>query len=75
KAWAKRYLSKTTFKDVAGADEAIAEERAGKYLGKTVQIIPHVTGEIQRSILETSKGYEIQIVEIGGMACNTPVRT
>lgn len=44
----------------------IADERAGKYLGKTVQIIPHVTAEIQHSIEESGKGYDIHIVEIGG---------
>jgi CTP synthase len=46
--------------------QVIADERAGKYLGKTVQIIPHVTAEIQRGILEASKGHDIHIVEIGG---------
>lgn len=46
--------------------QVIADERAGKYLGKTVQIIPHVTSEIQRSILESGKGHDIHIVEIGG---------
>jgi CTP synthase len=44
----------------------IAAEREGKYLGKTVQIIPHVTGVIQRNIQETGKGHDIHIVEIGG---------
>jgi CTP synthase len=44
----------------------IADERAGKYLGKTVQIIPHVTGEVEKQIQETGKGHDIQIVEIGG---------
>lgn len=46
--------------------QVIADERAGKYLGKTVQIIPHVTAEIQRGILEAGKGHDIHIVEIGG---------
>lgn len=44
----------------------IADERAGKYLGKTVQIIPHVTQAIQDSILEAGEGYDVHIVEIGG---------
>ncbi|HSH31568.1 MAG TPA: CTP synthetase, partial [Candidatus Saccharimonadales bacterium] len=44
----------------------IAAERAGKYLGKTVQIIPHVTTEVQRCILATGRGHDIHIVEIGG---------
>jgi CTP synthase len=46
--------------------QVIADERAGKYLGKTVQIIPHITGAIQQNILETGKGHDIHIVEIGG---------
>ena len=46
--------------------KVIADERAGKYLGKTVQIIPHVTGEIQDQIIASSKGFDIHIVEIGG---------
>ncbi len=46
--------------------QVIADERAGKYLGKTVQIIPHITAEVQRLILETGRGHDIHIVEIGG---------
>jgi len=44
----------------------IADERAGKYLGKTVQIIPHVTNEIQQQIIDAGKGFDFHIVEIGG---------
>jgi CTP synthase len=44
----------------------IADERAGKYLGKTVQIIPHVTSEIQKEIMACSRGFDVHIVEIGG---------
>jgi CTP synthase len=46
--------------------KVIADERAGKYLGKTVQIIPHITAEVQRNIIETGQGYDFHIVEIGG---------
>lgn len=46
--------------------QLVADERAGKYLGKTVQIIPHVTDAIQAKILEAGRGYEVHIVEIGG---------
>jgi CTP synthase len=46
--------------------QIIADERAGKYLGKTVQIIPHVTGTIQDRIVAAGEGYDIHIVEIGG---------
>ncbi len=44
----------------------IADERAGKYLGKTVQIIPHVTNAIQEGIKDSGKGFDVHIVEIGG---------
>lgn len=46
--------------------QLIADERAGKFLGKTVQIIPHVTSTIQDFIEEAGRGYDIHIVEIGG---------
>jgi len=46
--------------------EVIDDERAGKYLGKTVQIIPHVTDHIQQTIAATGKGFDVHIVEIGG---------
>jgi CTP synthase len=46
----------------------IEKERRGDYLGNTVQIIPHVTGEIKRSIREIaqSTGAEVVLVEVGG---------
>jgi len=46
--------------------QVINGERSGKYLGKTVQIIPHVTNHIQETIAATGKGYDVHIVEIGG---------
>lgn len=44
----------------------IERERRGDYLGATVQVIPHITDEIKRRILDASEGYDIVIVEIGG---------
>lgn len=46
----------------------ISKERAGDYLGKTVQVIPHITDEIKRNIsLMAEKGdYDIIITELGG---------
>lgn len=44
----------------------IADERAGKFGGKTIQLVPHLTGAIQQSIVEASKGSDVHIVEIGG---------
>lgn len=46
--------------------KVIADERSGKYLGKTVQIIPHVTNSIQEAINTTGRGFDVHIVEIGG---------
>lgn len=46
--------------------KVIDDERAGKYLGKTVQIIPHVTKAIGDIVEQTAKGHDIHIVEIGG---------
>ncbi len=46
--------------------EVIADERAGKYLGKTVQIIPHVTNVIIDRITKAAEGFDVHIVEIGG---------
>src|SRR5881396_2323150 len=44
----------------------ITKERRGDYLGGTVQVVPHVTDEIKRSILDVAKGSDVAIVEIGG---------
>ena len=44
----------------------INKERHGEYLGKTVQVIPHITDEIKRFILNTAEGNDIVIVEVGG---------
>lgn len=44
----------------------IDRERAGSYLGQTVQFIPHITDEIKHRICDASKGYEIAIIEVGG---------
>ena len=44
----------------------IQDERAGKFEGDDVQIIPHLTNAIQEWIAEAGKGYDVHIVEIGG---------
>ena len=44
----------------------ITKERQGKYLGGTVQVIPHITDEIKDSIRKASKDVDVVIVEIGG---------
>ncbi|NMD40044.1 MAG: CTP synthase, partial [Deltaproteobacteria bacterium] len=47
-------------------DAVIQKERNGEYLGKTVQVIPHITDEIKERIRSAASGYDIAIVEIGG---------
>ena len=44
----------------------ITKERRGDYLGKTVQVIPHITNEIKDYIRESAAGFDVSIVEIGG---------
>lgn len=44
----------------------IQDERAGKFDGDDVQIIPHLTNAIQNWIVEAGEGYDVHIVEIGG---------
>ncbi|PCR92452.1 glutamine hydrolyzing CTP synthase [Natrinema ejinorense] len=44
----------------------IEKERAGDYLGKTVQIIPHITDDIKRRIREAAEGTDVCIIEVGG---------
>jgi CTP synthase len=44
----------------------LGKERRGDYLGKTVQVIPHVTDEIKAIIGKVSEGVDVVIVEIGG---------
>ena len=53
-------LSGRLFRDL------IADERAGKFGVKTIQLVPHLTGAIQRSIEKASKGSDVHFVEIGG---------
>src|ERR1700755_3495075 len=47
-------------------ERVIAKERRGDYLGATVQVIPHITAEIKRSIKLGADGADICMVEIGG---------
>ncbi|HEV2112700.1 MAG TPA: CTP synthase [Terriglobales bacterium] len=47
-------------------EQIIAKERRGDYLGKTVQVIPHVTNEIKAAMKKVSQDVDVSIVEIGG---------
>jgi CTP synthase len=61
-----RMSQKNNFTTGQVYDRVIANERRGEYLGGTVQVIPHITDEIKRRILEAAEGYDITIGEVGG---------
>lgn len=46
--------------------EVLEDERAGKYLGKTVQFVPHVTDLMKKKIKDAAQGFDVHIVEVGG---------
>ena len=47
-------------------DSVIKKERRGEYLGKTVQVIPHITDEIKEHIRRGAEGADVAIIEVGG---------
>jgi CTP synthase (UTP-ammonia lyase) len=47
-------------------DTVIKKERRGEYLGKTVQVIPHITDEIKDKVKAGAEGADVAIVEVGG---------
>lgn len=44
----------------------LQKERKGNYLGRTVQVVPHITDQIKENILKASEGFDVSIIEIGG---------
>ena len=46
--------------------QVIEKERRGDYLGKTIQVVPHVTDQIKDAITAETANYDVVIVEIGG---------
>jgi CTP synthase len=61
-----RMSQKNNFTTGQVYERVITNERKGEYLGGTVQVIPHITDEIKRRILEASEGYDVVIGEVGG---------
>ncbi len=47
-------------------DSVIQKERRGEYLGKTVQVIPHITNQIKENIYKAVDGLDVALIEIGG---------
>jgi len=46
--------------------KVLSDERKGLFLGKTIQIIPHITNEIMNQIIASSEGSDVHIAEVGG---------
>jgi len=44
----------------------IEQERKGEYLGKTIQVVPHIVGEIKKRVKRAAKDKDVLIVELGG---------
>ena len=61
-----QFTRKNSFTTGRIYDAVIRRERAGGYLGKTVQVIPHITDEIKRHIIDASADADLTIVEVGG---------
>ena len=61
-----RMSQKNNFTTGSVYDEVIRKERRGDYLGRTVQVIPHITDEIKHRIRAVGEGFDVVIVEIGG---------
>lgn len=47
-------------------ESVLERERRGDYLGATIQVIPHITNEIKRRVIDGAEGNDVAIVEIGG---------
>lgn len=67
----ERFLDEETTRDsitLSGRlfKQLIEDERSGKFLGKTVQLVPHLTNAIQETIEKAGQGSDVHIVELGG---------
>ena len=61
-----RMTQKNNFTTGRVYEHVLRKERRGDYFGGTVQVVPHITDEIQERVIEGSKGYDIALVEVGG---------
>ncbi|MGD8594907.1 MAG: CTP synthase, partial [Gammaproteobacteria bacterium] len=61
-----RMTQKNNFTTGRIYSDVIRKERRGDYLGGTVQVIPHITDEIKRRVMESAADVDIALVEIGG---------
>jgi CTP synthase len=61
-----KFTKKNSFTAGRIYESVIRNERAGVYLGKTVQVIPHVTDEIKRRMRDACEEADLAIIEVGG---------
>ncbi|MEX1222126.1 MAG: CTP synthase [Idiomarina sp.] len=61
-----RMTKKNNFTAGRVYEDIIRRERKGEFLGATIQVIPHITNEIKRRIVEGGDGFDVAIIEIGG---------
>jgi CTP synthase len=61
-----KFTRKNSFTAGRVYESVIKKERAGGYLGKTVQVIPHVTDQIKQNIREAIEEADLGIIEVGG---------
>ena len=67
----ERFMDQETNRDntvTAGRvyETVLNSEKSGKFAGKTIQVVPHITNEIKYRLKKAAEGYEVLIVEIGG---------
>jgi CTP synthase len=60
------YLKTSNFTTGQVYSSVIERERAGGYLGQTIQVVPHIVGEIVDRIKKAGEGHDILVVELGG---------
>lgn len=61
-----RMTSKNNFTTGRVYEDVLRRERRGDFLGATIQVIPHITNDIKRRVIEGAEGYDVAMVEIGG---------
>ena len=62
----KSFLKTSNFTTGQVYSSVIERERAGGYLGQTIQVVPHIVGEIVKRIKAAGEGHDILVVELGG---------
>ncbi|WP_278404817.1 CTP synthase [Pseudoalteromonas ruthenica] len=61
-----KMTSRNNFTQGRVYEDVLRRERRGEYLGATIQVIPHITNDIKRRVIEGAEGHDVAIVEIGG---------